>query len=63
MSRPAQELESMERNLDWFDYWMFGKKDPSAAKQGQYERWERISNDMQTMRAAHPCPSESTANK
>jgi dipeptidyl aminopeptidase/acylaminoacyl peptidase len=63
MSRPVQELESMERNLDWFDYWMLGKKDASAAKQGQYERWERISNDMQTMRAAHRCASESTANK
>jgi dipeptidyl aminopeptidase/acylaminoacyl peptidase len=55
MSRPAQEAESMERNLDWFDYWMLGKTDPSAEKQAQYERWKRMGQEMQQMRETHPC--------
>lgn len=63
MSRPSQEVESMERNLDWFDYWMLGKKDASVAKQEQYKRWERIVSDMQTMRAMHSCSSEPKANQ
>ena len=57
MSRPVQEAESMERNLDWFDYWMLGKTDSSPEKQEQYKRWERTGQEMLKMRQSHPCSS------
>jgi len=55
MSRPAQEAESMARNLDWFDYWMLGRKDSGPDKQEQYNRWDRNAQDMQKLRDAHSC--------
>ena len=45
----------MERNLDWFDYWMLGKTDSSPEKQEQYKRWERIGQEMLKMRQTRPC--------
>lgn len=57
MSRPAQEAESMERNMDWFDYWMLGKTSSSPQKQEQYKRWELVANEMQEMRQTRPCAS------
>ncbi len=55
MSRPVQEAESMERNLDWFDYWMLEKTDSSPEKREQYKRWEQIGQEMLKMRQTHPC--------
>jgi len=62
IARPAQEAESMERNLDWFDYWMLGKTDSSREKQEQYIRWERIGQEMQKMRQTHPCSNKSATD-
>jgi dipeptidyl aminopeptidase/acylaminoacyl peptidase len=59
MVRPAQEAESMDRNLDWFDYWMLGKVDSTSEKREQYKRWERVEQEMRNMRQAHPCSTES----
>ena len=50
IAAPALELEAMQRNLDWFDYWMAGRKDPSLKKQEQYARWERNRVEMEKMR-------------
>ena len=55
MSRPVQEAESMVRNMDWFDFWLLGKKDPAAEKQEQYARWERNAEEMRKLRETHPC--------
>jgi dipeptidyl aminopeptidase/acylaminoacyl peptidase len=54
ISSPVLQLESMERNLDWFDYWMLGKKDPSAGKQEQYARWDRKASEMRQIPAPAP---------
>jgi dipeptidyl aminopeptidase/acylaminoacyl peptidase len=51
MSRPGLEVESMARNLDWFDYWMLGRRDDDPAKQEQYARWEKMTREMEAMRA------------
>jgi dipeptidyl aminopeptidase/acylaminoacyl peptidase len=50
LTSPILQLESINRNLDWFDYWMLDKKDPSQAKQEQYARWEKMTEDMKRMR-------------
>jgi dipeptidyl aminopeptidase/acylaminoacyl peptidase len=61
MSRPAQEAESMARNLDWFDYWMLGKRNASEDKNEQYHRWEQIVRNAQVMRASRDCSKSAPA--
>jgi Tol biopolymer transport system component/dienelactone hydrolase len=39
---PRARLASMGRKVDWFNYWMLGKKDPVPSKADQYERWEHL---------------------
>ncbi len=48
---PSVQLESMIRNLDWFDYWIRGTRDPDPGKQVQYGRWERMARDSKERRA------------
>jgi hypothetical protein len=48
---PRAQWESAERNLDWFNYWLFHERDRGPSKQAQYSRWERMSRDMAWMRA------------
>lgn len=38
-SQPKHRLASMERNLDWFSYWLLERTDPDPAKLAQYRRW------------------------
>jgi dipeptidyl aminopeptidase/acylaminoacyl peptidase len=38
-SQPKHRLASMERNLDWFSYWLLGRTDPDPLKHEQYARW------------------------
>jgi dipeptidyl aminopeptidase/acylaminoacyl peptidase len=40
--QPAHRLAIYNRNLDWFDYWLRGTKDPAAGKITQYQRWDRL---------------------
>lgn len=54
ISSPVLQLESMKRNLDWFDYWMLGKEDADPKKRTQYERWKRMSAEMEKMRTRAP---------
>jgi hypothetical protein len=56
LAAPQAQLESANRNLDWFDYWMLGKKGSSAAQQEQYARWEKMAADMKQMRETHALP-------
>lgn len=39
---PEHRLISMERNLDWFNFWLQDKEDPSPAKEAQYLRWRGL---------------------
>lgn len=55
MTRPGQEAEAMERNLDWFDYWLLGKKNSGPGKEEQYQRWEKVEQEAREMRRKHPC--------
>lgn len=38
-SQPKHRLASMERNLDWFSFWLLGRTDPDPGKREQYGRW------------------------
>jgi dipeptidyl aminopeptidase/acylaminoacyl peptidase len=39
---PSLQLESMNRTLDWFVYWLQGERDPDPAKAAQYARWDTM---------------------
>lgn len=39
---PEHRYVSMEMNLDWFNFWLQGKEDPSPEKRTQYERWHKL---------------------
>jgi len=49
-SSPMFMQESAIRNLDWFDYWMLGRRDSDPSKQDQYARWEAMKVKMNKMR-------------
>ncbi|MEI9993915.1 MAG: prolyl oligopeptidase family serine peptidase [Rhizomicrobium sp.] len=40
---PHHRASAMARNLDWFDYWMLGRRDPDPAKAAQYARWDAMA--------------------
>lgn len=40
--QPAHRLAIYDRNLDWFDYWLRGTKDPATSKVAQYKRWDQL---------------------
>lgn len=42
--QPAHQLATYDRTLDWFDFWLLGKKDPSPEKAAQYLDWEGLGS-------------------
>jgi dipeptidyl aminopeptidase/acylaminoacyl peptidase len=53
---PEHRFVSMERNLDWFNFWLQDKEDPAAGKHDQYVRWRGMQKQLaaraQKLRAA-----------
>jgi dipeptidyl aminopeptidase/acylaminoacyl peptidase len=41
-SLPTHRRASMERNLDWFRFWLQGYEDPDESKRPQYVRWRAL---------------------
>ncbi len=39
LDKPSQRIASMQRNLDWFRFWLLGYEDPAGSKKEQYLRW------------------------
>ncbi len=40
--QPAHLYAGYVRSLDWFDYWLLGRRDPDPAKAAQYGRWDEL---------------------
>ena len=40
---PHDRYAAMDRNLDWFNYWLLGKRDMSASKESRYRRWDAMA--------------------
>jgi dipeptidyl aminopeptidase/acylaminoacyl peptidase len=47
-SQPKHRLASMERNLDWFSFWLLGRTDPDPGKHDQYARWTAMKAKLAT---------------
>lgn len=43
---PRVMLEVMQRNLEWFEFWLLGREYRSGSKRGQYDRWRRLREDV-----------------
>ena len=43
--RPTVRFVSMNRKVDWFNFWMLGTEDPAPAKAEQYTRWKKMKAD------------------
>jgi hypothetical protein len=45
--QPDHRYYSMQRNVDWFRFWLQGYEDPTPEKREQYRRWEgfRVQRD------------------
>ena len=40
--KPKQRVSSMQRNLDWFRFWLNGEEEDDPAKAEQYARWREL---------------------
>jgi dienelactone hydrolase len=45
--QPRHREAAMTQNLDWFDFWLLGKRDPDAHKSAEYIRWDQMSTNWQ----------------
>jgi hypothetical protein len=45
---PQARLASLERNVDWFRFWLLGQEDPDPQKSDQYDRWRRLREKQNT---------------
>ncbi|HEY0683716.1 MAG TPA: Atxe2 family lasso peptide isopeptidase [Steroidobacter sp.] len=50
--QPAHLHASVQRNLDWFAFWLQDREDPDPAKADQYARWRKLREQQQASRAA-----------
>jgi dipeptidyl aminopeptidase/acylaminoacyl peptidase len=41
--QPRHRFYAMQRNLDWFDYWLLGKRRAGAEEAAQYARWDEMA--------------------
>ncbi len=54
--QPAHRLAIYQRNLDWFAYWLQGRRSPDPAKQDQYARWDRLRAERSEPKSSAPMP-------
>ncbi len=45
-SQPQHRIASMQRNLDWFRFWLQGYEDPAPEKREQYSQWGSLKEDL-----------------
>ena len=70
--QPAHRRAIYERNLDWFAFWLQGRKDADPMKAAQYGRWDALRSDRHTLaqsasrqevlRSTHPRAQVSTSD-
>lgn len=45
--KPTQRLAEQGMNVDWFDYWLNGHRDPDTRKDEQYKRWDALKTHVE----------------
>lgn len=41
-TQPRHRLAVYQRNIDWFQFWLQGRQDPTSGKSAQYDRWRAL---------------------
>jgi acetyl esterase/lipase len=49
--QPRHREAAMTQNLDWFDFWLAGKRDPDPHKSAEYIRWDQMAENWQVVLA------------
>ncbi len=52
--QPRHREAAMTQNLDWFDFWLVGRRDADPHKSAEYIRWDQMSKDWQVVVAGRP---------
>lgn len=55
--QPVHRMVSMQRNLDWFSFWLLGRDDPDPAKKEQYARWRAMREQLRELPASRIRPT------
>jgi dipeptidyl aminopeptidase/acylaminoacyl peptidase len=55
--QPEHRYRSMQRNLDWFEFWLLGKENPTPSSGEQYDRWRRFRSTLDRMAASGRPPT------
>jgi hypothetical protein len=42
VQKPLHKFLSQQSAVDWFDFWLNGRRDPDPRKNEQYDRWEEL---------------------
>lgn len=50
--QPAHLHAIVQRNLDWFEFWLQDREDPDPAKADQYARWRELKARQQAQRTS-----------
>jgi dienelactone hydrolase len=49
---PRDRAMAMRRNLDWFNYWLVGRRDPHPVDAGEYASWKEMASRWKSCKAA-----------
>jgi dienelactone hydrolase len=58
---PRDRAMAMRRNIDWFNYWLLGKRDRHPADPNEYKDWEQMASHWKRCRAA--CAKETSLRR
>ena len=47
--QPRHRAAAMAQNLDWFDYWLVGRRDSDPQKKAQYSRWDDMAAEWRAL--------------
>src|SRR5579863_3828396 len=57
--KPLERLAEQGINVDWYDYWLNGHKDPDPTKVEQYKSWDAMKAFVAEQRRNIQTPEES----
>lgn len=47
--KPKERLAEQGMNVDWYDYWLNGHRDPDPRKAKQYQRWRAMRDSLKAL--------------
>jgi dienelactone hydrolase len=60
---PRHRASAMEQNLDWFQYWLNGKRNLGPGKETQYARWDDMATEWRMLITKRDASQRTSAAK